>query len=93
MKKILFSIALMVAMATSASAFYTSGMSAPTTGKLVTPTHEYEIDTWGANSEVYEFTPRSHTGKTCVVFMLDSGRAMGMQCFDKPVTSKAPGKK
>ena len=68
---------------TSASAFFTSGVSAPTTGKLVKPTYEYEIDTWGANSEIYEFTPRSNTNYTCVMLMLDNGKDVGFQCFPK----------
>lgn len=55
----------------------------PTTNELMTPTHNYEIDTWGANSEIYEFTPKSHDGKVCVMLMLDNGNAMGLQCFDK----------
>ena len=59
-------------------------MLASTTGKLIKPTHEYEIDTWGSNSEIYEFTPRSNTGMTCVMFMLDNSKAMGLQCFPKP---------
>jgi len=50
---------------------------------LVEPDHEYEIDTWGSNSEVYEFTPRSNTQKVCVMLMLDSGRDLSLQCFDK----------
>ena len=45
--------------------------------------YKYEIDTWMENSEVYEFTPKSNTNKACVMLMLDSGRAMGLQCFDK----------
>lgn len=56
-----------------------------TTNALEKPDYNYEIDTWGSNSEVYEFTPKSNTGKSCVMFMLDSGAAMGLQCFDKPV--------
>lgn len=54
-----------------------------TTNDLETPDHNYEIDTWGSNSEVYEFTPKSHIGKSCVFLMLDNGKAMGLQCFDK----------
>ena len=50
---------------------------------LIEPDHEYEIDTWGSNSEVYEFTPRSNTQKVCVMLMLDSGKALALQCFDK----------
>jgi len=29
--------------------------------------HYYEIDTWGTNADVFEFTPRSNTDYTCVV--------------------------
>ena len=50
---------------------------------LVNANYEYEIDTWGSNSEVYEFTPKSNRSKTCVFVMLDNGRAMGLQCFNK----------
>jgi len=54
-----------------------------TTNTLITPDHNYEIDTWGSNSEVYEFTPKSNLQKSCIFVMLDSGKAMGLQCFDK----------
>lgn len=50
---------------------------------LITVDYEYEIDTYGFNSEVYEFTPKSNTNKSCVFLMLDSGKAMGLQCFNK----------
>lgn len=50
---------------------------------LVQPDAEYEIDTWGSNSEVYEFTPKTLPNKTCIMVMLDSGKAMGLQCYDK----------
>lgn len=50
---------------------------------LMEPAFEYEIDTWGSNSEVYEFTPRSNKNYTCVFVMLDSGNDMGLQCFPK----------
>jgi len=50
---------------------------------LVEPDFEYEIDTWGYNSEVYEFTPRANKNYTCVFVMLDDGSDMGLQCFPK----------
>ncbi len=50
---------------------------------LVQPTAEYEIDTWGSNSEIYEFTPKTDTTKTCVMAILDSGASMSLQCFTK----------
>ncbi len=87
MKKILLGI-MALGVLTSANAFFTSNMSSPTTGKLIPPTHEYEIDTWGSNSEVYEFTPRSNRSMTCVVFMNDSITSITMQCFKKPTDLK-----
>jgi hypothetical protein len=56
---------------------------APSTSELVTANHEYEIDTWGSNSEVYEFTPKSNSSMSCVMLMLDNGKALGLQCFPK----------
>ncbi len=58
-------------------------VSSPSTEALMNPGYAYELDTWGSNSEIYEFTPKSNQAKTCVVFILDSGGAMGLQCFDK----------
>ena len=83
--KIFITLLLSVTLATNAFAFFDGPLEAPSTGKLVNPTHEYELDTWGSNSEVYEFTPRSNTNKTCVFVMLDNAKAMSMQCFDKPI--------
>jgi len=58
-------------------------LTAPSTGGLMTPDHAYEIDTWGSNSEVYEFTPKSNSNKSCVFVILDNMKSMGLQCFDK----------
>ena len=43
----------------------------------------YEIDTWGSNSEVYEFTPKTAPWKICVVYLPDNLKSSSMQCFDK----------
>ncbi len=48
---------------------------------LQQPNYEYEIDTWGANSEVYEITPKSSPNHRCVMLMLDNGLAVGFDCF------------
>jgi hypothetical protein len=82
-----------IAMAAIAMSLMASGCSdgvftTSTTNSLMQPDYNYEIDTWGSNSEVYEFTPRGNPKKTCVFVMLDSGRAMGLQCFDKPIANK-----
>jgi len=59
------------------------GLTTASTNDLMQPDFNYEIDTWGTNSEIYEFTPKSNKKKTCVFAMLDNGKAMGLQCFDK----------
>ena len=81
MKKILSIILLTTSLA---FASFTSPFSAPSSGKLVSADHEYELDTWGSNSELYEFTPRSNPGMSCIMLMLDNSKAMGLQCFPKP---------
>lgn len=53
-------------------------------GELVNPTYAYELDTWGSNSEVYEFTSKANPNYTCIVFILDNLKATGLQCFPKP---------
>ena len=53
--------------------------------KLMQPDYEYEVDTWGFNSEVYEITPRSNPNYTCIMWMLDSGASMSIQCIPKEV--------
>lgn len=83
MKKLLLAAVAATMFTLNAQAFWTGPLKAPTTGKLIQPVHEYEIDTWGTNSEIYEFTPRSNTTHTCVVFILDSGSSTSMQCFPK----------
>tara|TARA_R110002167_G_scaffold261065_2_gene467535 strand:+ start:5332 stop:5775 length:444 start_codon:yes stop_codon:yes gene_type:complete len=55
--------------------------------KLLPPDFFYELDTWAENSELYEFTPRSNTAYSCTMFMLDSGKAMGLRC--EPKSAKA----
>ena len=51
--------------------------------ELINPDYEYELDTWGFNSEVYEFTPKSNRDLFCIAFMLDNLTAVGLQCHPK----------
>jgi hypothetical protein len=80
MKIKLLLAAFMMAVLTSCSDGVVTAFS---TGELVTPDHSYEIDTWGTNSEIYEFTPKNDPTATCVFVMLDSGNDMGLHCFKK----------
>ena len=57
---------------------FMGGCKAPTTSDLKAPDAAYELDTWGTNSEVYEFTTKR--GQHCVVFMLDNLISMDMEC-------------
>ncbi len=50
-----------------------------------TPDFAYELDTWAENSEVYEFTLKASPDQACIMLMLDSGRAMAIDCFPKGV--------
>ncbi len=84
MSKRLTAVIALAAAATVLTGCDNGAFTTPTTNQLETPDYNYEIDTWGANSEVYEFTPKSHPGKFCVMLMLDNAQSMGLQCFDKP---------
>ena len=48
---------------------------------LIDPDYYYEIDTWGSNADVFEFTPRSNKNYTCV--NVGEGKGRGLQCFPK----------
>lgn len=61
----------------------TNNLTTPTTNNLMTPDYNYEIDTWGSNSQIYEFTPKSHKGKSCVILKIGVSQTRGLQCFDK----------
>lgn len=58
-------------------------VTTPSTNALMQPDVYYELDTWGSNSEMYEFTPRTAPEKTCIVFLTDGKHRPAMQCFDK----------
>jgi hypothetical protein len=60
------------------------GSSDTTSFSLQEPDYEYEIDTWGKNSEIYEITPKSNPNYSCLIFILDNLNSASMQCFPKP---------
>jgi hypothetical protein len=77
MKKLLILIPLLPTFLTACD-----GQPDASSFPLQKPSYEYEIDTWGANSEVYEITPKSSPNHRCVMLMLDSGNAVGFDCFE-----------
>lgn len=48
---------------------------------LIDPDYYYEVDTWGTNADVWEFTPRSNPNYTCVNV---GEQSRALQCFPKP---------
>lgn len=53
----------------------------------------YEVDTWGTNDEVYEFTPVHDKSKFCIVYIIDSNQSLNMQCLPKASPPIAPAGK
>ena len=77
MKKILITITLLCisAQAISWSQLKSWGK------KDVQPDVQYNLETEGYNVRVYEFTPLSDPGSTCI--MTFTNEKMGMYCFNK----------
>ena len=67
---------------------FLASCSSPHVTSLETPDNAYELDTFMANSEIYEFTPKWAPNKLCVVYILDNLKSSSMQCFDKTVVPK-----
>lgn len=57
--------------------------SSPHLTALEKPLHSYELDTFMANSEIYEFIPKWDPESLCVVYILDNLKSTSMQCFKK----------
>jgi len=78
MKKILFLILIFI----TSSSFAISWSQLKSWGnKTLEPDVKYSIETEGYNVRVYEFTPLSDPGSTCV--MTFTNEKMGMFCFNK----------
>lgn len=78
MKKSIFLIALLFI--SSANALTWSQLKS-WGNKTVDPDVKYNIETEGYNVRVYEFTPLSDPGSTCI--MTFTNEKMGMFCFNK----------
>ena len=86
MKKIiLIGLALIVSgcqMNNSGSGHQVDGGFTNQNNPLVDPDYYYEIDTWGSNADIFEFTPRSNPNYSCVSVGVTS---RGVFCFPKAV--------
>lgn len=45
--------------------------------------HEYELDTWGTDVDVYEFTPRPNPDISCIIV----SSSIALECFNKKEVS------
>lgn len=62
-----------------------NGSSAEYEGKLIRPVNVYEVDGWGSNPDIYEFTPDGYPHMTCLILTSGGDSANGLQCFEKKV--------
>ncbi len=52
---------------------------------LERPDNVYEVDGWGSNPDIIEFTPVGREDKTCLILVSGGDNASGIECFDKVV--------
>ena len=50
---------------------------------LERPDNVYEIDGWGSNPDIIEFTPVGREDMTCLVVVSGGDKAAGITCFKK----------
>ena len=79
MKKILFYIFVVFASSMYADMTWSQIMSWK--NKTIKPDAKYNVETEGYNVRVYEFTPATDPGSTCI--MTFTNEKMGMFCFAK----------
>lgn len=58
-----------------------NGSSADYGNKLINPTNVYEVDGWGSNPDIYEFTPEGHPEMTCLLAISGGDSVGGITCF------------
>jgi len=52
-------------------------------GVTIDTDREYEVDAFGINPDIYEFTPVGHPDKTCLILVSGTDNAAGIDCWDK----------
>ena len=79
MKKILVTVAFTLLL----SACGDAGTGVSPSDELLDPVRVYEVDGWGSNPDIYEFTPVGHEHMTCLIVVSGSDKTGGMECFPK----------
>jgi len=80
MKKIILSV-IALGITTTLSAGMTWAQVSSWGNKTIKPDAKYSVETEGYNVRVYEFTPLTDSGSTCI--MTFTNEKMGMFCFAK----------
>lgn len=52
---------------------------------LERPDNVYEVDGWGSNPDIIEFTPVGRGDMTCLIVVTGGDQAAGIDCFKKLV--------
>ena len=81
MKKILLSAGVLGLLTTSLNAGMTWSQIMSWKDKTIKPDAQYNVETEGYNVRIYEFTPMTDPGSTCI--MSFTNQKMGMFCFAK----------
>lgn len=53
----------------------------------ISPTIVYEVDAWGSDPDIIEFTPINHKNMTCLILVSGDDNAAGITCFPKNITN------
>ena len=52
-------------------------------GSTYKPQRHYEVDAWGFDPDIYEFTPEGHPHMTCLILVSGGDTSAGISCFPK----------
>ena len=58
------------------------GVVDPTTNELLSPV-SYEIDGWGSNPDIYEWSPKGNPNYVCVYVVSGADGPAGVQCIPR----------
>jgi len=62
------------------------GIPNPGAWGLIQPENAYEIDAWGSNPDLLEFTPKGNSQYFCILAISGSDKLTTMFCMPKPVS-------
>lgn len=82
MKRLIIGISSLIMIMNALVLVGCDGVIDTTPTELQQPDHYYEIDGWGTNPDIYEFTPRSNPNYTCIIAIEN---ASGFFCIPKPI--------